>query len=144
MNAIKLVAVKTLLLGVVLGAAALLSMPAHAGGYDGRGHHGGRHDGYAGDWDRYERRGEGRRYHREYGWYAPGQYYHDVGYDPRYDNHGGRVWCPERRTYVLAHQRYDDRERNHRGRGDRYGRHGRHDQRGYGGYRDRDRDYRGW
>lgn len=151
MNAIKLVAVRSLLLGAVLGAAALLPQTAQAGGYDGRGYQDGRHGGYAAGWNGYQQGGQGRRYHREYGWYAPGQYYNDI------DNRGGgRVWCPVRRTYVLPHQRYAQHGRHDRGRHNRDDRRWRrddrnysyqsdnHDDRNYGGYDDRDAQYRGW
>lgn len=114
-------AARGLLWGVVLASGALVTLPAEAGGWRDRdgwrhddgyrdaGWHDGRHggddhaygDGYGygyGDGYRYGH-GDDRDWRRDGRWH--GGQWGDRGYrDGRGGSHG-RVWCPQRRAYVL-------------------------------------------
>lgn len=124
MNLILRSASMGLLWGVVFAASVVLAQPAHAGGwrdggawqgYDDERHYGGHEGvGYGGyrDDDHYDdvdyrggyggRYGYGDRYgydrDRDARWFDDGRYGAWGGDRGR---HAGRVWCPQRRAYVL-------------------------------------------
>jgi hypothetical protein len=109
MNLLRLSAVKAVLLTAVLGVAAMGAAPAQAGGRHGGHYGGGRDYGYVAGWHAGRNHG-GRRFHREYGYYAPGHYYHDIGADGYIPRHiAGRRWCPERQAYVIVYRNEVDR-----------------------------------
>jgi hypothetical protein len=149
MNLMKLAALKGLVLGGVFAAAALVSQPASADRDGWRGHGGGQYDGWHDrDWRGDHRGGHGWRGDDHRGWrhdrprydghgyggFVPGRYGHGGG------RHDGRVWCPTHRIYAYAWELRDSRRHRH---GSGYRDDGYWD-RGYSGYRDRDRAYRGW